>query len=69
MLIVMFSNERDALNVMICHENVLATGDEEGVVKLWDLRQSKEIFTWNENEDYISDLCISAERNTLLATR
>ena len=50
-------------------EHFLATGDEEGGVKLWDLRQSKELFSWQENDDFISELLLSPENNALLATR
>ena len=38
-------------------------------MKLWDLRQSKELFSWQENDDFISELLLSPENNALLATR
>ena len=49
-------------------EGMLATGDEEGVVKIWDMRQQKECFSMHDNEDYISDLCYHPEMKQLLAT-
>jgi WD40 repeat protein len=59
-------------NPLLCaatHEHLLATGDEEGCVKLWDLRQSKELFSWEENEDFISELLLCPENNAVLASR
>lgn len=55
------------LHCIMSYENLLATGDAEGVVKVWDLRQTKQIFAWEENEDYVSRLLLVPERNALLA--
>jgi len=54
---------------MEVHGHLVATGDEEGGVKLWDLRQTKQLFSWKENDDYISELAIVPEKNTILAPR
>jgi WD40 repeat protein len=55
------------LTCMEVHGHLVATGDEEGGVKLWDLRQTKQLFSWKENDDYISELAIVPEKNTILA--
>lgn len=65
-----FSNvDRDGLTCMAVHEHLVTTGDEEGGVKLWDLRQTKQLFSWKENDDFISDLAIVPNKNTILAPR
>jgi len=50
------------------YQNFLITGDEEGVIKVWDLRQQNCLQTFHDNEDYISDLCYVAEKNVLVST-
>lgn len=47
---------------------MLLTGDDDGVIKLWDLRKKKMCFEWKENEDFISSLTIDEESNLALAT-
>jgi WD40 repeat protein len=54
---------------MAVHEHLVATGDEEGGVKLWDLRQTKQLFSWQENDDFISELAIVPNKNMILAPR
>jgi WD40 repeat protein len=51
--------------------SILASGDDSGVVKLWDQRKSKDtpIFTWNENVDFISDFAYVEAKRALLCTR
>ncbi|KAJ2713439.1 WD repeat-containing protein jip5 [Coemansia spiralis] len=53
--------------VKFVNEQVVATGDEAGCVKLWDTRQSKLAFAHAEHVDYISDLAFCAEKRHLLA--
>jgi WD40 repeat protein len=48
-------------------ENVLATGDDSGVVKLWDVRTVKEICNWHLHEDFVSGFCFHQDSNTLLS--
>jgi len=57
------------LESMATCDNILATGDEEGVIKVWDLRQSKQVFAWHEHQDFISDLVLLSTHQTLLAPR
>jgi WD40 repeat protein len=51
--------------------SILASGDDNGVVKLWDERRSKNtpIFEWNENVDFISDFAYVESKRALLCTR
>ena len=47
---------------------IMVSGDDEGTVKLWDLRKGSSIFEFKDNEDYISNFAIKESSNTLLAT-
>ncbi|CAF3222910.1 unnamed protein product [Rotaria socialis] len=47
---------------------VLATGDDDGYVKLWDYRQKKSLAEFHDCDDYISDLTCGSDRRTLLTT-
>lgn len=56
--------------VRIFDENVFATGDDDGSVKLWDMRQfsSKPIYQIKRNEEYISDMLADEGMNYLVAS-
>lgn len=63
---------KDAINkiVSLNESHVFATGDDSGVVKVWDARMSEnaaEVMQWNLHKDYVSGLCYNAERQTLLS--
>ena len=49
-------------------ETVTASGDEEGGVSLWDIRQSDAIATLSPHSDYISDFYHHPKENALLST-
>ena len=56
------------VSAMITYEeNMLATGDEDGIVKIWDMRQEKECFSLHDNEDFISDMSYNPGQKLLLA--
>ncbi|KAJ2009493.1 WD domain repeat-containing protein 55 [Coemansia thaxteri] len=58
-----------AINIVkYVNEQIIATGDEAGGVKLWDVRQNKAAFAYSEHVDYISDMVFHAEKRHLLAT-
>jgi len=54
------------INTMLLEDNFIFTGDDEGMIKVFDIREKKEIRCFKENEDYISDLVYS--QNLLLCT-
>eukprot|EP01097_Dermamoeba_algensis_P003699 TRINITY_DN2533_c1_g1_i1.p1 TRINITY_DN2533_c1_g1~~TRINITY_DN2533_c1_g1_i1.p1 ORF type:complete len:280 (-),score=75.70 TRINITY_DN2533_c1_g1_i1:173-1012(-) len=56
------------VNRLFCWENVLASGDDEGCVKIWDLKQKACVYEFNENEDFISGFALRPQKNALLAT-
>ena len=47
----------------------IATGDDGGTVKLWDLRQQKSIREYATQDDYVSQLAFNEEQNILLSAR
>ena len=49
-------------------DNLIATGDDGGVVKLWDPRVgSTEVKSWDWHEDFVSGLCYREDKSTLLS--
>lgn len=64
------------INVIKYIENnsIIATGDDGGVIKIWDFRISSTnanklcVATFNENEDTITDFVLNNERNKLVAS-
>ncbi|CAF1364680.1 unnamed protein product [Didymodactylos carnosus] len=65
-----FKHAHDSpINCLCVVDNcVMATGDDNGCVKLWDYRQKKPLAEFNDCDDYISDLVCANDRRTLLAT-
>lgn len=49
-------------------ENLIATGDDNGQVKVWDIRTRKVARKWTEHVDFISDIVYVAEKDTLVVT-
>ncbi|KAJ3011674.1 UNVERIFIED_CONTAM: WD domain repeat-containing protein 55 [Siphonaria sp. JEL0065] len=48
--------------------NIVVTGDEGGIVKIWDTRERKLVMKYSVNEDFISDFAYVSDKSTLLAT-
>jgi WD40 repeat protein len=61
---------RHAINrVLAIDNNMLASGDDEGVVRMWDMRKpDKHVREYHDNEDYISHLEMASDGRTLVAT-
>lgn len=56
----------DAINTLhVLNENLFATGDDAGTVKLWDLRTKQHVFELKQIDDQVTQL-LSNEQNTLL---
>jgi WD repeat-containing protein 55 len=52
-------------------EDMLVTGDDEGTIKMWDIRQKcpvKNLMSFAEHDDFISDLWMQNDKNHVLAT-
>uniref|UniRef100_A0A023GM15 WD repeat-containing protein 55 homolog n=1 Tax=Amblyomma triste TaxID=251400 RepID=A0A023GM15_AMBTT len=55
-------------SLCIMDQNLLASGDDDGHVKVWDRRRNNCIMDCRESEDFISDLAVGDNRRVLLAT-
>ncbi|CAG2248453.1 WD repeat-containing protein 55,WD repeat-containing protein 55 homolog [Mytilus edulis] len=55
-------------SMLVTGEHFIATGDDDGVIKIWDVRINKEVVEIKENEDFISDMGIDPHKRMLLAT-
>ncbi|KAJ1870758.1 WD domain repeat-containing protein 55 [Coemansia sp. RSA 990] len=62
------AHEKPLNMIKFVNEQIVATGDEAGSVKLWDVRQNKQAFAYSEHVDYISDMVFHAPKRHLLAT-
>ncbi|KAM3342653.1 WD repeat-containing protein 55 [Capsicum galapagoense] len=49
-------------------ESTIASGDDEGCIKVWDTRQRSCSNSFNAHEEYISDITFAADSMKLLAT-
>eukprot|EP00903_Cladosiphon_okamuranus_P007933 g7658.t1 len=49
-------------------EGILASGDDQGVIKIWDTRAKNEVAKFEVNEDFISAFATNEANDKLLAT-
>ncbi|XP_028813754.1 WD repeat-containing protein 55 [Denticeps clupeoides] len=52
--------------LLIVDENIIATGDDGGTLKVWDLRSGLAFMDLKHHEDYISDIAVDQAKRTLL---
>ncbi|KAG8906967.1 WD repeat-containing protein jip5 [Tulasnella sp. 403] len=62
------AHESPINRVAVCTANVVATGDDEGVVKLWDPRKPTEIRAFTRHYDFISDFIFFEDKHHLVST-
>lgn len=55
--------------MLVVSPNIIASGDDDGRLSVWDLRSDKLIMDVKENDDFISDMIIDDNRKMLIATR
>lgn len=48
--------------------NIVATGDEDGCLKVWDVRLQKSVMEIKQSEEFISDMKVENAKRILLAT-
>lgn len=48
---------------------MLATGDDEGMLKVWDMRRGSSFMSLKHHEDYISGIAVDQAKRTLLTSR
>ncbi|XP_042371885.1 WD repeat-containing protein 55 [Plectropomus leopardus] len=54
--------------LLLVDENILATGDDGGTLKVWDMRKGTAIMDLKHHEDYISDITVDQAKRILLTT-
>ncbi|WVO20748.1 WD repeat-containing protein JIP5 [Cryptococcus decagattii] len=60
---------RCPINRVYCvNRNLVASGDDDGVIKLWDPRQADSIRTYSQHFDYITDFTYFDDKRQLVAT-
>eukprot|EP00122_Pirum_gemmata_P003602 Pgem_evm1s3258 len=52
----------------VINDHLIASGDDCGVIKAWDLRQQMQIMDVKVSEEYISDFDFNDNKKTLIAT-
>ncbi|KAK7200555.1 WD domain, G-beta repeat [Novymonas esmeraldas] len=52
----------------VCDENVIATGDDDGLITLWDMRERKPAHVYHEHGDYVSQLCYFTDAQELVSS-
>ncbi|KAK3577747.1 hypothetical protein CHS0354_015784 [Potamilus streckersoni] len=62
------AHESPIYSICMTGENFIATGDDDGTVKVWDLRKKTAVMELKQNDDFISDMAIDSHRKILLAT-
>ncbi|EFA86254.1 WD40 repeat-containing protein [Heterostelium album PN500] len=55
----------DAINTLISKDFMVFTGDDEGTVKVWDMRQQNIVCEFQEHADYISDIITINDRHVV----
>ncbi|KAG0248947.1 hypothetical protein BG011_009720 [Mortierella polycephala] len=54
--------------IKLLTETILATGDDSGTIKLWDVRTGSETMQYSDHDDFISDLDFDADSKTMVAS-
>ncbi|XP_036381142.1 WD repeat-containing protein 55 [Megalops cyprinoides] len=54
--------------LLLVDENLLATGDDGGTLKVWDMRKGTAFMDLKHHEDYISGIAIDQAKRTLLTS-
>lgn len=62
------AHEEPVYTMSMISEHTFATGDDDGVLKMWDLRQKEPVFKLKEVEDFISCIITNDQKKYLLMT-
>lgn len=55
--------------MLLVDENIFATGDDEGTLKVWDMRRGTSFMDLKHHDDYISDITVDQAKRILLTAR
>lgn len=64
------AHDEPVYSLTVVDENLIASGDDDGTVKLWDSRiqGSEPVFSLKEVEDYITSITTNSQKRLLLCT-
>lgn len=64
------AHDEPIYTISVIDENLIASGDDDGTVKLWDLRNrtNDPVFSLKEVEDYISKIITNSQKKLLVCT-
>ncbi|KAJ4822402.1 WD domain repeat-containing protein 55 [Turnera subulata] len=62
------AHENPIFSMISLTESTIATGDDNGCIKVWDTRQRSCTNTFEAHEDYVSDITFASDSMKLLAT-
>lgn len=54
-------------SVNICSEVLVATGDDDGLIALWDMREQKPVAKYHEHADTVSQMLFFSEVNQIIS--
>ncbi|XP_060887493.1 WD repeat-containing protein 55 [Labrus mixtus] len=60
------AHEAPINSLLLVDENILATGDDQGTLKVWDMRRGTAFMDLKQHEDYISDIAVDQAKRILL---
>uniref|UniRef100_A0A8D0ACC6 WD repeat-containing protein 55 n=1 Tax=Sander lucioperca TaxID=283035 RepID=A0A8D0ACC6_SANLU len=62
------AHEAPIYSLLLVDENILATGDDAGTVKVWDMRKGTAIMDLKQHDDYISGIAVDQSKRILLTS-
>ncbi|CCW69899.1 unnamed protein product [Phytomonas sp. Hart1] len=55
-------------SLCVCDENLVATGDDNGLIAVWDMRERRPVHVYHEHGDYVSQLVFFTDVQELLSS-
>ncbi|XP_041360026.1 WD repeat-containing protein 55-like isoform X2 [Gigantopelta aegis] len=62
------AHESAIYSLLVSDENFLVTGDDDGVLKVWDMRTKTATMEMKENDEFISDMVIDDHKKIVVAS-
>ncbi|KAK6637781.1 hypothetical protein RUM44_008203 [Polyplax serrata] len=62
------AHEDPLYSLYVFDENVICTGDEEGTIKVWDIRRDTPVMSFKKMEDFVSDIITNDAKKFLVCS-